>query len=147
MIMRPRLALLAPIALGALVGCADSPATWTIRTTTVTVSDDDHVVVDVVYVNEGDDEWGGSRCVIIEWQRGAVQTREEARQGGAVTAETLETQRWCNGKNNALEAGKRDLFKAVSAHLRSELAGSTVVVVAQDFRGTATDDRVLIASP
>jgi hypothetical protein len=59
----------------------------------------------------------------------------------------IESQRYCNGGNHSLHEGDRDSFHVISDHLRDQLAGSTVVVVAEDFKGTVNDDRVTLPSP
>jgi hypothetical protein len=139
---------LGSLALLALGSCGDdSPGRWTLTMATATARADEHVVVDVTYINDGEENWNGSRCVAVEWQKGTIQTREEARQGLAATATIVEGQRYCNGGNKALRANDRDLFEIVSVRTRADLVGTTIVVVAEDTKGTPTDDRVLIPSP
>jgi hypothetical protein len=133
---------------GLLGACgSDAPGRWTMSEAKAALTSDDHVVVDVIYVNDGETEYSGSRCVLIEFQRGAVLTQQEARTGAAQASTIVETQRWCNGGNKSLEAADRDLFKVISKEVRATLAGTTIVVVGQDFKGTPNDDRVLLPMP
>jgi hypothetical protein len=130
--------------------CAsNAKGNWTLDSTKVSVSGDNRVVVDAVFANHGDAEWGGSRCVDIDWEKGGVQSRDDVRAQKPPTSpvEVIETQRYCNGGNHALGEGDRDSFHIISNHFRDQLAGSTIVVVAEDFKGTSDDDRVTIASP
>jgi hypothetical protein len=133
-----------------VAACGKSePADWKLAGANVSVTADNHVAIDVTYVNDGDSAWSGSRCVIIDWEKGGVQSRDDvvADKQPASPIEVVETERFCNGGNKSLAAGDRDLFHVVSAHLRDELRGSTVVIATQDFKGTPEDDRVTIASP
>ena len=148
----PWLALLPLAAFAAFAafacGGADS-ADWTLADAKVSVTADNRVAVDVEYVNRGDEPWDGSRCLVVDWEKGGVQSREDVRAQKPPTSpiEIVETERFCNGGNKSLGGGNKDAFHVVSTHLRDELVGSTVVVVAQDFKGTANDDRVTIPSP
>jgi hypothetical protein len=138
------------VSLLALGGCSSSHSgEWKLIDAKVAVTADNHVSVDATYVNNGGADWGGSRCVIIDWEKGGVQSQDDARAQKQPTSpiDVVETERYCNGGNKSLAAGDRDLFHVVSAHLRDELAGSTVVVAAQDFKGTKDDDRLTIPSP
>jgi hypothetical protein len=145
-----RLRLSSLVLLTGLVACSsDAKGTWTLSQANAVVTADNHIAVDVIYINEGDEAWEGSRCVIIDWQKGGVQSREDVRAGKPPSSpvEIVETERFCNGGNNSLRAGDRDLFHVVSVRSRDVLAGSTVVVVAQDVKGTPDDDRVTLPSP
>ena len=140
------------LVLSALVlsGCEDEgTGTWTLGEARASIAPDNHVVVDIIYTNEGDGPWEGSRCVIVEWQSGGIQSRDDVRAGKPPTSpvQILEDQRWCNGGNRSLLAGDRDLFRVVSNRSRDQLAGSTIVVVAEDFKGKSSDDRVIFPSP
>jgi hypothetical protein len=137
------------VSLVALPGCSSKEATWTLSTAKATVAPDNHVAVEIVYTNNGEEKWTGSRCVVVEWQKGAVQTREDVRAQKAPsgTVEIIDTIKWCLGGNSALDEGKSDTFNLVSGKLQPALAGSTIVVVGQDVKGTAQDDRMLIPSP
>jgi hypothetical protein len=131
-------------------GCSGADqGTWTLSDAQVSLTTDNHVLVDVIYVNDGGDDWDGSRCVIVDWEKGGVQSREDVRAQKQPTSpvEIVETERFCDGGNKALRGGDRDIFHITSMHLRDELAGSTVVVAAQDSKGTTNDDRATIPSP
>jgi hypothetical protein len=137
------------VLLTSLACSKESPGTWSLAEVNAEVTSDNHVAVNATYVNNGQDEWGGSRCLVVEWQKGGVLNRDDARaqKTPATPIEVVETQRWCNGGNKALHGGGRDVFRAVSTHVRDQLAGTTIVVVNQDVKGTADDDRATFPSP
>jgi hypothetical protein len=146
--MRTSSFVLALIALIGIAGCSeDSPGTWTLSEAKASITTDNHVAVDIVYVNSGEEDWAGARCVLVEWHTGTVLTREDARAQRPSTSVVVESQRWCNGGNKSLPASDRDLFRAVSGGAQSALAGTTIVVVAEAFKGKPTDDRLTIPSP
>jgi hypothetical protein len=139
---------LVAIVLAVLLGCDPVNGAYEVQSAKVSVDADKHVVVDVNVKNTGSDDWEGGRCVLVHWEKSPGVTQAQARTG--VSDESvgiIETQTRCNNSSQTLSAGDSDNFHIVSTGLQADLAGTTIVAVAQTDANTSFDVRIVQPSP